>query len=324
MEWLRQHVLRDCRKFTDMIPIAMALTFGLLLLGSLVWLLATSFIPALPSYAEDDPPSYEKILGMYMNFACIWPTVALAIAIPPANRRIFRDIMPNGRGNSLKGILLGLLLGFGLNTACIVISSLLGHVSLGLTDVDPLRMLALFGAVFLQSGAEEITSRQFLFEKLRRRYQSPWVAIIFNSLFFMAMHLFNPGISAFAVTQIFLIGFIFSLFVHYFDGLWIAIFFHTAWNYTQNIIFGCPNSGQPGMYSLFTLTDSHAGPFFDPIFGVEGSVGACALLAVLAVGILVFVKVKGIQGKDLWADLDAPRLEEAPKPQLASKPKHFA
>ena len=150
------------------------------------------------------------------------------------------------------------------------------------------------------------------------------MAFVGSSAFFTALHLANPGISVWAVLEIFVIGVLLAMIVYYFDSLWACMAMHTAWNYTQNIIFGCPNSGQPGMYSLFTLIDSHAGPFFDPIFGVEGSVGACALLAVLAVGILVFVKVKGIQGKDLWADLDAPRLEEAPKPELASKPKHFA
>ena len=68
-------------------------------------------------------------------------------------------------------------------------------------------------------------------------------AIIGNALIFTSLHVFNPGFTVIAGTQIFLVGIVFSLLVYYYDSLWAAITFHTAWNYTQNLIFGLPNSG---------------------------------------------------------------------------------
>ena len=124
--------------------------------------------------------------------------------------------------------------------------------------------------------------------------------------------------------QIFVVGVLFSLFVYYFDSLWAAIFFHTTWNFTQNFFFGCPNSGIVSAYSLFKLDAAANGPFFDPVFGVEGSIGASAILAVLLVAMIVYVKTRGLKGQDLWADLDAPRMAEQSAGTSGGGGKHFA
>ncbi len=57
-------------------------------------------------------------------------------------------------------------------------------------------------AVLNQSGAEEITERAFLYQKLMRRYRHPAVAIVSNA----ALHLRNPGVSALPVIGIAIIG----------------------------------------------------------------------------------------------------------------------
>ena len=84
------------------------------------------------------------------------------------------------------------------------------------------------------------------------------------------------------------IGIIFSLIVYYYNSLWAAMCFHTLWNYTQNIIFGLPNSGAVSEYSIFKLEAASAtsGFFYDVGFGVEGSIGSTLVLAVVLAAIL--------------------------------------
>ncbi|MBQ9060355.1 MAG: CPBP family intramembrane metalloprotease, partial [Firmicutes bacterium] len=161
--------------------------------------------------------------------------------------------------------------------------------------------VVVFRCVLIQSAAEELTDRWYLYQKLRRRYKAPWIAIVVNSLVFTAMHLFNPGISFLALVQIFIVGMVFSLFVYYYNGLWMAMAFHAAWNFTQSIFFGLPNSGIVSAYSVFRLDAASAtnGIFYNVNFGVEGSIGAVVILA----GVCLFLALKN-RGKgehtDIW------------------------
>ena len=147
-------------------------------------------------------------------------------------------------------------------------------------------------AICIQSGAEEIICRSYIYQKLRRRYKTPWVAIIFNSAFFALMHVFNPGITFVSVLQIIIVGMIFALFVYDFDCLWAAIAMHTTWNFTQSIV---------SAYSLFKLDAASArnGFFYNVNFGVEGSIGSVVVLAIPLV-ILIVIAVKKGEKTDLW------------------------
>ncbi len=66
--------------------------------------------------------------------------------------------------------------------------------------------------------------------------------------------------------------------VRYLDSIWLTMGAHTAWNLTQNIIFGLPNSGTPSTWSVFSLVGAQSnGIAYDTAFGVEGSVLAVAI-----------------------------------------------
>ena len=97
-----------------------------------------------------------------------------------------------------------------------------------------------------------------------------------NALVFMALHMGNPGVTNLGLLQVFLIGVLFSLIVYYWDSLWTVIWAHTAWNFSQSIVFGLPNSGIVSKYSVFKLEAASArdGIFYNTSFGVEGSMGA--------------------------------------------------
>lgn len=132
------------------------------------------------------------------------------------------------------------------------------------------------------------------------------------------MHLFNPGISFLAVVQLILVAVLFSLFVYYYNGLWIAMAFHAAWNFTQSIVFGLPNSGIVSAYSVFKLAAASAtnGLFYNVNFGVEGSMGSNIIL--LALCIVLIVKNRGkAEHTDVWAEADQAAIAKA---AIASAP----
>ena len=201
-------------------------------------------------------------------------------------------------------------MGFGTNGFCILMSFLLGDIKLSFNSFDPLLFFSFLLAVLIQSGGEEILDRCYLYQKLRRRYRSPLVAILGNSLFFMGLHLFNNGISILAIVDLFLTGILFSMFVYYYDSLWCAILFHTCWNFSQSIAFGLPNSGLVSKYSLFRLDAASArnGFFYTVDFGVEGSWGSVLIQAAVIAAILLLNRGRG-EKEDLWKQMEIESVE---------------
>ena len=307
-----QKITRPCGKITDNAIIAAVLSLVVLAIGGFFSDLAlgpTGFKQILADWLKSD--NLAEFLASYLSFAGIWIAVFLFVAIPEGNRPMLKSWGYNRNGNNIKGIIAGILMGFGTNGLCVLISWLHGDIKLSFYGIQPVILLAFLGAIMIQSGAEELIDRLYLYQKLRRRYRSPLVAIIFNALVFMAMHIPNPGFTAKAASQIILVGVIFSVLVYYYDSLWAAIWFHTAWNYTQNIIFGLPNSGIVSEYSIFKLEAATAtnGPFFDVTFGVEGSIGSSIVLAILLAVLIMINRNKG-EKTDLWADAEAAATEK--------------
>ena len=260
----------------------------------------------------------------YFGFLGLWIVFFLAVIIFKNNRPMLQavkycsrhvaggadgaaDRKTNRAGNNIRGLMIGLALGFGCNGFCILMSVLMGDIYIEYSGFEPLPFILFFICVFIQSAAEELANRWYLYQKLRRRYKAPRMAIIINSLVFMAMHLFNPGISVLALVQLFVVGAIFSLLVYYYNGLWIAAAFHAAWNFTQSIFFGLPNSGMVSAYSVFRLDAASArnGLFYNVNFGVEGSLGAVVVLIAVGAAIIIINRGKA-EHTDIWAKAEQP------------------
>ena len=144
--------------------------------------------------------------------------------------------------------------------------------------------------MWIQSAAEELICRVFLYQKLLKSYQKPAVAIIGNAFLFALLHMMNPGVTILSLLNIFLVGILFSLVVYYFESVWCAFAIHTLWNFTQNILFGLPNSGLVSLYSVFRLDASTARDSFayNVAFGVEGTVFT-DLVMIAAVVLVIFL-----------------------------------
>lgn len=295
--------------WTDNLIIAAILSVLLLFYGQFIEiLLFERLFPVsdwLLSFIHDgDTVSF---LQMYFSTIGGWIAFLLVAVIFKKNRPMLRSFFYNETGNRLPAVLIGILLGGGMNGTCILLSCLKGDIKLTFNEFNPLLFFAFLFCVFIQSGSEEIIDRCYLYQKLRRRYRMPAIAIVTNALVFSALHAFNPDVSRLGLLQVFEIGLLFSLIVYYYDSLWTAIWAHTAWNFSQSIVFGLPNSGIVSKYSVFKLDAASArdGLFYNTGFGVEGSLGAVVMIGVVCVIVLVLgiVQKRG-ERADRWEMLE--------------------
>jgi len=307
MEELKTKYLRPCRKLTDQFLIATILSVLILMVSSFFNTRATKLLPekALLKMLGDSKDALTFLYDYY-GFITIWVGFFLVVLIFRSNRPMLKGIKYDGHGNSIKGLLIGLALGFGTNGFCILMSVLMGDIHLSYSGFRLAPFAVFLICVFIQSAAEEIADRWYLYQKLRRRYKNPWFAIVINALVFMALHLLNPGISVLAVIQLFAVGMVFSELVYYYNGLWIAMAFHAGWNFTQSILFGLPNSGIVSAFSIFKLEAASGtnGIFYNVAFGVEGSPGAVVLISLVGVAIYLINRGKG-EYTDVWAEAEA-------------------
>ena len=318
MKDFKEKYLRPGRKPTDQFLIASVLSFLIFVFSIVAFPIGIfAFKPFEMILKDHDAAVFLKD---YFDFSSIWVGYFLAVVLiifnwpmlkavkycsPKINKDVSDGVKKNRAGNNIRGLLIGLALGFSCNFICILISVIAGDIHLEYSGFKMIPFLLFFICVFIQSAGEELADRWFLYQKIRRRYKAPWIPIIVNSLCFMAMHLPNPGVSFQALLEIFIIGILFSLFVYYYNGLWIAMAFHAAWNFTQSIVFGLPNSGVVSAYSIFKLDAASAtnGVFYNVNFGVEGSIGANVIIFALTVLVFVINRGKG-EHTDIWAEAD--------------------
>lgn len=307
-----EKVTRPCRRPSDFFLLAALCSFLLILLGEAIAVGVYGVLDVedkLIAWSGSD--NTGTFLGQYLFTFGVWVAFLLFAIIFKRNRPMLKALAPNKSLNNLKGILLGALLGFGTNGFCVLMSYLNGDIKLSFNGIDWKLLIAFLICVFIQSSSEEVADRLYLYQKLRRRYRSPLVAILVNSIVFMSLHIPNPGFTAVAGSQIFLVAIIFSLFVYYYDGIWVAFWFHAMWNYTQNIIFGLPNSGIVSEYSIFRLEAASArnGLFYNVNFGVEGSIGSSLVLVVVII-VMIIINRKKHEKRDYWAKAEKAAAEE--------------
>jgi hypothetical protein len=180
-----------------------------------------------------------------------------------------------------------------MNLLCAFIAMLNGDIHITFDSFRPISFLFVFLAVLIQSGAEELICRVFVYQRMMRRYGSPVFAVLVNAAFFSLLHLGNDGVSFLPLLNIFIYGLLFSAMVIWMDSPWAAMAAHASWNFCQNILLGLPNSGNVLPYSVFKLeaaaaTDSFA---YSTAFGLEGAITASITLLVVA-GLIAWWGIK--------------------------------
>ena len=277
------------RKWYDTLGVLYVQVSLLFVLGQIVGSLLIGLLgEGLSLISESFASSDSWVMAqLYLLFIGIWAVMLLRLWLSKKDRSILAVVGPKARGNNGKMLLIGAAIGFGLNAFCVLVAWLHKDIVLYFDSFRPLSLAAIFVAVFIQSSAEELVCRGFLYQKLLRSYRNPAVAIIGNSLLFGILHLFNDGVTALSIVNIVVVAIFFSLIVYYTDSLWCVFMAHTAWNYTQNIIFGLPNSGIVSTFSVFKLDASTAVNSFayNVGFGIEGTVVADVMLILAAAAV---------------------------------------
>ena len=279
--------------------ISLLFVFLIFLVGIIETLLLAVIQNVFPETINDD---FWPMFLMYAGTIITWIIFAGYMAITKRNRPMFKALTPLAKGNTVKMLLVGTLLGFGENAIGILAAALHGDIHLVYDRFPVVGLIALFFAVLCQSSSEELCCRVFLYQRLIKGYRSPWVAIIGNAVIFMSLHLFNDGISAIPIIHLVVIALLYSCFVYYFDSVWVPIMAHTAWNYTQNIIFGLPNSGIVSSFSIWKLeaATGQINFIYDPFFGVEGSAFLLLVTIVTLIAVIIIGEKRGQKPLNVW------------------------
>ena len=230
--------------------------------------------------------------------SCLFFVVMCAVV--KKNRFMLDVIKPTRERRSMSKLGTGILLGFLMNFFCIVCALLHGDIKLYLdfsTEQIPVMIWA-FICVFFQSASEELWCRTFMYERINVHYPL-WVAIVVNGVVFGALHSFNDGITWLAMADLIICGLSFSLLRWYSGSIWTCFGIHTMWNFTQNFIFGLPNSGLVSEASIFHMDAMNAVSnwCYSYEFGVEGAIPALLMDLLLGVLIIVFASRQGRLGE---------------------------
>ena len=258
------------------------IVLGQILGGVLVGILAG----LLPGVFSTDAGITSQL---YLGFLGIWILTLLVFALIPRNRPMLKALGTKTKGNTPKMFAVGLGIGLGMNLLCALIAMINGDIALTFHAFRPVSFLLVFIAVLIQSAAEELVCRVFIYQRLVRRYGKPLMAAVVNAAFFAMIHLSNPGVTGMAIANIFIYGLLFSAMVVYMDSPWAAMAAHAGWNFCQNILLGLPNSGMVLPYSVFKLDAAAASDSFaySVSFGLEGTVTACVLFMAVT-GVIVW------------------------------------
>ena len=224
----------------------------------------------------------------------------IVCAVIKKNRFLLEVIRPTREKRSMSHFGVGILLGFLTNFFCIICALLHGDIKLTLdfsAEHIPLMLFALI-SVFFQSASEEMWCRGYLMERINVHYPL-WVGIVVNAVLFGLLHILNDGITALAMADLIICGIAYSLLYWYSGSIWTCFGIHTMWNFTQNFLFGLPNSGLVSECSVFHLDAANgiSNWVYSYEFGVEGAIPAVFIDLLLAAVILWLAKRDGRLGE---------------------------
>lgn len=182
---------------------------------------------------------------------------------------------------------LGLLIGLGLYTLCVLILMALGNYSI---DGQRSWIILLAGLATPLSTAvyEELWFRGVVF-RLTQEWFGTWVAIVISSLIFGFVHWDAAGATLQGLLSISLWAGLLLCATFVLTGrLWVGIGLHAAWNYTQGAVYSGSVSGNRAPDGFFVSTLQGSEWLTGGSFGMEASV--VALLVCSAVGVLMMYK----------------------------------
>jgi uncharacterized protein len=163
---------------------------------------------------------------------------------------------------------IGLLLGFGLMTLCVLIAMALGLYRI--EGIDNWQNLLPRGIALSLPFQEELLHRGVVLGTLERMFGG-WVALVVSSVVFGLVHLMNEGETLAGIASIvFVYGPMLAAPYLLTRRLWVGIGLHCAWNYTMGKIYSVNVSGNESE-GLFKATFQGPELLTGGSAGMEGS-----------------------------------------------------
>lgn len=182
---------------------------------------------------------------------------------------------------------LGLLMGFGLYSACVLILMALGNYRID--GVQEWHVLLAGLATALATGVyEELWFRGVIF-RLAQEWFGTWAALLVSSVVFGFVHWDAPGATLQGLVSISLwAGLLLSATYLLTGRLWLGIGLHAAWNYTQGTVYSGIVSGNAPPEGFIRSTLQGSEWLTGGAFGLEASLVAAAVCG--TVGLLMLLK----------------------------------
>ncbi len=172
---------------------------------------------------------------------------------------------------------------------------LIANKNLSWTDInfDAGHLFLGVGLMALVSFAEEIVFRGYILNNLMQSVNK-WWALVISALIFALFHMNNPGITFFAVLNVFFAGLMLGINYVYTRNLWFGLLLHFSWNFYQGPVLGYRVSGLD-VQSLLQQELSGHPLLTGGTFGFEGSVldGLLSLLTALTLAMIYRKKFAG-------------------------------
>lgn len=201
------------------------------------------------------------------------------------------------RAHWLRESLAGAGIGAGMVSAVVLALALFGCITVesppgqptGLTAAGPLAVF--FLGYVVQGGTEEVVSRGWILTSVSARHNRFW-GVALSTLFFVACHALNSGVSPMAYINLALFGLFTSLYVLRTNSLWGACGFHAAWNFALGNLFGLDVSGLPSMATALDLKTQGSALLTGGAFGPEAGLPVSAALGLGILWFLVTAKAR--------------------------------
>lgn len=234
-------------------------------------------------------PTREVLIAQLL--ATLLPAVIVIIYCRFVERRSLNSMGFVKKGCAVK-YLIGLVAGFAMFTATLLISYAFGAVKYVGTDLNNGVMFALMCVGWLIQGAEEeIICRGYFMSSLSNKLPL-WAAVLISSLFFSLMHLMNAGFNLIVLVNLTLTGIMFAVLAIRFDSLFVCCAAHSIWNLVQGNFYGLPVSGMDAGGSVFRFElAENMDLWTGGVFGLEGSLSE-TIVMVIAIAAIVFIPKK--------------------------------
>lgn len=190
------------------------------------------------------------------------------------------------RKKAIPQYLIGLAAGFIIFSAAVLIAVAAGAATIEVNH-EPFSTIVYIGMIagwVFQGMAEEVLCRGYFLVSLQRRLSVP-ASVIISSLAFAAIHLMNPGMTAFAFVNLTLFGIFASVVFFRTGNIWLIGAIHSIWNFVQGNFYGINVSGNVTNATILKTVFVPAKEFINGgDFGLEGGL---AVSVVLIVGTLL-------------------------------------